>query len=167
MQIIEYNRARAVEYAKRWAFSRNPKYFNFDGIGGDCTNFASQCLFAGSGIMNETPIFGWFYRSSSDRTASWTGVEYFYRFLTGNKEGIGDGAGPFAEETSIENLRVGDFVQLGRETGDFYHTPVVVGFSSDGTPLVSAHSFDAYLRPLTTYSFSRLRCLHVLGVRKK
>lgn len=117
--------------------------------------------------MNETPILGWFYRSSWDRTASWTGVEYFYRFLVGNAEGIGDAEGPFAEETSLEKLRLGDFVQLGRGTGDFYHTPVVVGFLKDGTPLVSAHSFDAYLRPLTSYTFSQLRCLHVIGVRKK
>ena len=167
MRIIEYDREKAVAYAKRWAFSRNPDYFNFDGIGGDCTNFASQCLYAGSGVMNETPIFGWFYRSSTDRTAAWTSVEYFYKFLTENAIGVGDGAGPFAEEVSLENLQVGDFVQLGRGTGDFYHTPVVVGFSLDGTPLVAAHSFDAFARPLTSYSFARLRCIHIQGVRKK
>ena len=34
-----YNRERAVEYARRWALSRNPLFENFSGIGGDCTNF--------------------------------------------------------------------------------------------------------------------------------
>ena len=116
--------------------------------------------------MNYTPTFGWFYQSASDRTASWTGVEFFYRFLTDNNETpIGSGAGPFAAEVSLEGLEIGDFVQLGRETGDYYHTPVVIGFLG-GTPLLAAHSYDAFNRPLTSYRFERLRCLHILGVRQ-
>ena len=47
-----YDRRRAVEYALRWALSRNPEYYDFEDIGGDCTNFVSQCLFAGCGVMN-------------------------------------------------------------------------------------------------------------------
>ncbi len=159
MEIKAYDRNAAAAYAKKWAFGRNPAYYNFDRLGGDCTNYASQCLYAGSGVMNFTPVTGWFYRSANDRTASWTGVEYFYRFLVGN-----DGPGPFAREVTIDELEIGDFVQLGRETGDFYHTPFVCGFSR-GQPLVAAHSFDAYDRPLSSYSYERLRCLHILGVR--
>ena len=179
MRIIPYDRAAAVEYARKWAFLRNPAYFNFDNLGGDCTNFASQCLFAGCNVMNYTPDVGWYYISLNNRAAAWTGVEYFYRFLTGNLGGantedyfnpepsnnlIGNGAGPFAVEVSMSDLEIGDFVQFGRETGDFYHTPVVVGFS-EGIPLLAAHSYDAYGRPITTYSYARLRCLHILGVR--
>lgn len=111
--------------------------------------------------MNFTPVTGWFYINANDRTASWTGVEYFYRFLVSN-----DGPGPFAEETELKKLEIGDFIQLGRATGDFYHTPVVVGFSRGG-PLVAAHSFDARQRPLSSYAYERLRCLHVLGVRRE
>ena len=33
-----------IAYARKWAFSRNPAYYDFDDIGGDCTNFISQCL---------------------------------------------------------------------------------------------------------------------------
>lgn len=36
-----YDRRAAVEYADRWALSGNPEYFNFTGIGGDCTNVES------------------------------------------------------------------------------------------------------------------------------
>ena len=43
MQIIPYNRTAAVDYARKWALKRNPAYYNFDSVGGDCTNFASQC----------------------------------------------------------------------------------------------------------------------------
>ena len=74
-----YNRDAAVTYAARWAFSRNPAYLDFQQLGGDCTNFVSQCLYAGSGVMNFTPVYGWYYRTASNRTASWTGVEYLYR----------------------------------------------------------------------------------------
>jgi hypothetical protein len=163
---VPYDRARAVEYAKRWALSRNPLFIDFTGQGGDCTNFASQCLFAGCGVMNFTPVFGWFYKSLNERAPAWTGVEYFYRFLTENAvgDGVGSGAGPFAVETDVAGLRIGDFVQFGRTTEDFYHTPVVVGFAN-GEPLLAAHSYDAFGRKLSSYTFDKLRCLRVLGAR--
>ena len=166
--LIPYDRTKSVNYARQWAFSRNPQYYNFDALGGDCTNFASQCLFAGLSVMNFTPTFGWYYQSLNNRSAAWTGVEFFYRFLTENEkgDGVGNGDGPFAAEVSLEELDVGDFVQLGRATGDFYHTPVVVGFSGR-TPLLAAHTYDAFMRPLSSYSYERIRCLHILGGRQK
>ena len=160
MAELFYDRNAVVQYARRWAFGRNPAYYDFSSIGGDCTNYASQCIFAGAGVMNFTPVFGWFYRSADDRTASWTGVEFLYRFLTENK-----GAGPFAEEVPLNRLEIGDVVQLGRATGDFYHTPVVVGFSR-GEILVAAHSYDAFNKPLSSYSYARVRGIHILGVRE-
>ncbi len=165
MTIIRYDRTAAVEYARRWAFSRNPAYFNFNKLGGDCTNFASQCLYAGCGVMNFTPDLGWYYRSLNDRAAAWTGVEFFYNFLTANENGVGSGLGPFAEEVELSGLEIGDFVQFGRATGDFYHTPIVVGFRY-GEPLVAAHTNDAFDRPLSSYPYERLRCIHILGARK-
>ena len=161
MTVIPSQRRLAVEYAHRWAFGRNPAFYDFEEIGGDCTNFASQCIYAGAGVMNFTPTLGWFYRSINDRTPSWTGVEYLYNFLTGN-----EGVGPFAEEAPLSRLEIGDIVQLGRETGDFYHSPVVVGFSR-GQILVAAHTYDAYDRALSSYSFERVRGIHILGVRKE
>ena len=166
MIVREYNKEAAVRYAQKWAFSRNPAYYDFSNIGGDCTNFASQCLYAGANVMNFTPDIGWYYRSLNDRAAAWTGVEYFYRFLTDNAvgNGIGNGVGPFAEEVGAERLSIGDFVQFGNGSGDFYHTPIVVGFYR-GEPLLAAHTYDVFGRRLSTYAFQRLRCLHVLGVR--
>ena len=166
MRIIEYDRAAAVAYARKWAFSRNPQYYNFNRLGGDCTNFASQCLFAGAPTQNFTPTFGWYYRSLENRAPAWTGVEFFYRFLIDNAkgDGVGDGEGPFAQEIDFSQLREGDFVQFGRMTGDFYHTPIIVGFAN-GVPLVAAHSNDAFNRPINTYQYVQIRCLRILGVR--
>ena len=58
MRSFNYNRNNTVEYAKRWALSRNPKYLDFHEIGGDCTNFASQCIYAGAELMNYRNDFG-------------------------------------------------------------------------------------------------------------
>ncbi len=160
MELLEYNRQAAYDYAKKWAFGRNPAFYDFSAIGGDCTNFASQCIYAGAGVMNYTPTFGWFYRSANDRTPSWTGVEFLYNFLANN-----EGAGPFAKEVPLNELEVGDIVQLGRATGDFYHSPVVVGVRR-GNIYVAAHSYDAFNRPLSSYRYEQARGIHILGVRK-
>ncbi len=159
MKTIEYDAEAAVAYAGLWAYRRNPYYYDFSRIGGDCTNFVSQCLFAGGSPMNYTPVTGWYYATANDRTASWTGVEFFYRFLIGNQ-----GVGPFAEETDAGGVHEGDVIQLGRATGDFYHTCLVVGFQR-GVPLVAAHSYDTFAKPLSAYIFEKVRFLHIAGAR--
>ena len=109
--------------------------------------------------MNYTPTFGWYYNSPNDRAPAWTGVEYFYNFMTGN-----DGAGPYASETVPGGLQLGDVVQLGDNTGDYYHTLLITGFSPGGY-LISAHSDDYLNRPLNTYSYRRIRYIHIDGFR--
>lgn len=158
MREIPYHRTAAVAYARRWALERNPAYYNFEKIGGDCTNFASQSIYAGSQVMNYTPILGWYYRSSYDRTASWSGVEYLYNFLVNNKS-----VGPYARVVSQSEVQPGDIVQLGTRGGDFYHSPVITAVTP--TILVAAHSDDALDRPLSSYVYDRARFLHIDGVR--
>lgn len=154
-----YNRSYAYEYAQRWAESRNPLFYNFTGIGGDCTNFISQCVYAGSCVMNFSNVNGWYYISSYDRAPSWTGVEFFYDFIINNR-----GVGPYAIEVNAGDLDIGDVIQLGNEEGDFYHSLLVTGFE-DNTYLISAHSYDALNRRLDTYNYSRIRYLHIVAVR--
>ncbi len=157
-----YNRERAAEYAKTWAYRRNPRYFDFSEIGGDCTNFASQCLYAGSGIMNYTPVTGWFYITTNDRTASWTGVEELYRFLVNNK-----GAGPQGRVVSLGEIQLGDIVQLKFSSGvRFNHSPVVVdpGNGTPDTVLVAAHTNDSDCRQLSTYRYIDIRPIHIYNV---
>lgn len=164
--IKPYDRERAVEYALTWALDRNPLFLNFTGRGGDCTNFASQCLLAGSCTMEYTPDFGWYYISSENRAPAWTGVEFFYDFVTEqpifaeNNTGIG----PYGREVGVREARVGDFIQLADEEGDYYHTLVITGFEP-GDILISAHSDDAKNRRLSTYNYSSLRYIHIDGVR--
>lgn len=160
-----YNRARAVDYARKWALSRNPLFFDFTGVGGNCTNFVSQCLLAGSLMMNPEEIFGWYYKSVDDRAPAWSGVAELYGFLcgVGGFAPKGERRGPFCTEVMRERAELGDIVQLANDTGDFYHTVIVSGFSG-GDILVCAQSNDALDRPLSAYSFAAVRFLHVEGV---
>ena len=159
MIILPYDRYKAVQYARTWALSRNPQYYDFSKIGGDCTSFVSQCIFAGSKTMNYTPVTGWYYNSIQSRSASWSGVQYLYQFLTTNK-----GVGPFGTEARLSDLQPGDVVQLGRENGQFYHSLLITQIKP--TVLVCAHSDDAQDRRLESYEFYQLRALQIQGVRK-
>ena len=160
-----YNRERAVEYARRWALSRNPLFYDFTGGGGNCTNFVSQSILAGSLTMNPTETFGWYYTSLDDRSPSWTGVREFYEFMCGlgGFKSKNDRIGPFCEEVSREKLEIGDVIQLANSRGQFYHSLLVCGFR-DGDILISAQSNDALDRPLSTYNYAMARFLHVVGV---
>lgn len=158
MREVPYNRDAAVAYARRWALDRNRAYYDFESIGGDCTNFASQSIYAGARVMNFTKVLGWYYRSVSDRTASWTGVEYLYRFLVNNQS-----VGPYGHIVSQNEAEPGDIVQFGTRSGDFYHSPVITAV--EPTILVAAHTYDALDRPLSSYIYDVARFIHIDGVR--
>lgn len=158
-----YRRLNAVLYAHHWAYGRNPRFYDYEELGGDCTNFASQCVYAGAGVMNYTPVYGWYYIDPDNKAPAWTGVEYFYSFLTRPQISLG----PVARET--DDLRLaqpGDVIQLRFSGPVFQHSPVVVQTSPDGSAdkiLLAAHSSDADWRPLSSYEYEAYRVLHILG----
>lgn len=156
---MPYDRTLAARYARRWAFGFNPEFYNFDDIGGDCTNFVSQCMLAGGLEMNFTPVLGWYYISVNMRAPAWTGVNELYEFLVNN-----NGVGPRAVEINLADIELADLIQFDFiGDGRFDHTPIVVdpGMGTPETVLVAAHSNPAYRRPLSTYNYRGLRCLHI------
>ena len=155
----EYLRENAVLYARKYAFARNPLFTTFEGLGGNCTNFASQCILAGSCVMNFTPVYGWYYLSLNRRSPSWSGVEFFYNFMTSNRD-----VGPFGREVERNLAEVGDVVQLADETGDFYHT-LIISKIEDGEIFVTANTNDALDKPLSQYVYATDRFIHIDGVR--
>ena len=162
---LPYRADRAVSYARTWALSRNPLFIDFTGFGGNCTNFVSQCILAGGGVMNYTPDFGWYYTSPEDRAPAWTGVEYFYDFITRAPEFVSrnGGVGPFAEETPRPFIVPGDVIQLADENGDWYHSMIVSEVRNEEI-YVCAHSVDSLDRALSTYTYDAIRFLHILGI---
>ena len=154
-----YVRENAVAYARKYAFSQNSQFANFAGIGGNCTNFVSQCIYAGSCEMNYRPTFGWYFISLDDRSPSWTGVEYFYNFIIENA-----GVGPYGRVANSDELELGDVNQLARNEEGYYHSLLVVGFDGEDI-LVAAQTDNAYARPLSTYDYDYARYIKILGVR--
>lgn len=150
-----YNRAAAAAYAQQFALHPNPKFYHFGGIGGDCTNFISQCLLAGGGVMQYTAN-GWYYNSSFDRSPSWTSVDALQRFLLDGKVG-----GPKATIVSLDKVEIGDLIQLRQNHTHFNHT-VIVSRIRDGEIYVCAHSNDALDRKLSSYSYFEALPLHII-----
>ena len=159
--MLAYNREAAVAYARKWAMSRNPNYYNFDKLGGDCTNFVSQCLHAGGGVMNSTSTFGWYYYSANNRSPSWTGVEFLYNFLVRKS-----GPGPVGVDVPVEQVQPGDISQFASEPGRFSHSQVIVSVGklpSLENILICTHTYDSLNRALATYEFAKMRFIHILG----
>lgn len=155
---IPYEREAAVSYAEKWALRRNPKYLDFSALGGDCTNFVSQCLYAGKMPMNYMHTFGWYYRSGNAKAPAWSGAAQLYNFLTQKNVR----PGPFALECTPEEVMPGDILQLSFDGNIFSHSLLAVE-SSPSAIYVAAHSDDAWHRNLDEYLYVKIRALHILG----
>ncbi|MGI6703536.1 MAG: amidase domain-containing protein [Clostridia bacterium] len=157
-----YDRDAAVQYAHRWALDRNPRYYDFENLGGDCTNFCSQVLYAGGCPMNNTKEVGWYYYSLNNRAPSWTGVEFFYRFVTGNR-----GTGPRVREVTPSEIELGDVIQLDfSHDAAFNHCLIVVANPEPGNInriLIACHTVDRDNYPLVYYNWRSIRYLHITG----
>ena len=152
-----YDRTAVYQYAKKWAYSRNPNYYNFDYLGGDCTNFASQCIFAGCNEMNYSKNNGWYYKSLNDRSPSWTATEFLYDFLIHNNN-----LGPKGIYSFIDELGIGDIVQLSFDGIKFTHILIVVQpGNSVGNTLIAAHTNDAFGKSIIEYGYEEFRCVHI------
>ena len=158
-----YNRQNAINYAKQWAYGRNPKYYNYDSLGGDCTNFISQCIFAGSKVMNYDKQNGWYYINANNKSPSWTGVEFLYNFLCNNKS-----VGPYGKKCIQNNIQIGDVVQLSVDGMSYQHTLVIdkiINTDNMNDIYTASHTFDSYERKISSYSFKSVRFIHIEGVR--
>lgn len=164
MKEIVYNREKVIEYAKKWAYDRNPQYYDFDNVGGDCTSFASQCIYAGAKIMNYSKQNGWYYISGNNKSPSWSGVEFLYNFLTQNKS-----VGPYGYEVEQDKIELGDIAQLSFDGNKFSHSLVIVKIQ-DKTDLnqifISSHTFDSFNKRISEYNFEKIRFIHIDKVRK-
>ena len=162
---IGYDRRKAVQYALNWAYSRNPRFYDFENIGGDCTNFVSQCLYAGSGVMNFSADNGWYYIDIDNRAPAWTGAQFLRDFLLTNK-----GEGVYGEEAPPERLSRGDVIQFRDPDGRIYHSMIISYIMYPAVPqniFVCAHSFDARNRRLSSYDHFKAEGIHIIGARRE
>ncbi len=138
-----YRRADAVAYAERWWNEPNPAYENFEV---NCTNYVSQCLFAGRAPMNYTGRreSGWWYKGRANGrewwSYSWAVADSLRRFLSASRS-----FGLRAEEVdSPERLQLGDVICYDWDgTGRFGHNTIVTAFTPEGDPLVNANTVSS------------------------
>ena len=79
-----YDREAAAAYAREWAGERNPQWGVYDGAGGNCTNYVSQCLYASGIPMDQSGDAQWYWYSDSSRAPAWTGVDSFRVYARDN-----------------------------------------------------------------------------------
>ena len=137
---IEYSGvARAPDYN----FQYNSKYKNYNNLGGNCTNFASQTLFEGGGF-SKTSL--WNY-SNGEGSRAWVNASEFnnYMLYSGRASLILKGT---YEEVLKEtyNLLPGDYIAFEKK-GKVAHTGIVTGIASKGYALVNTHNPDIHKRP--------------------
>ncbi|MCL1859813.1 MAG: amidase domain-containing protein [Oscillospiraceae bacterium] len=167
--IIPFDRDKAIEYARRWVLDRNPDYYDFDDIGGDCTNYISQILLAGGCKMDtSSALYGWYYHNANDKSPSWTGVEQLYDYLIREKD-----YGIIAHEIDINEVEAGDIAQLSFNGKSFQHTPFIVSLKHNSDDSVSydhikicAHSFDSENRSIDTYQWKNIRFIRIVGFKE-
>ncbi|MDB4894189.1 MAG: hypothetical protein JWN15_451 [Firmicutes bacterium] len=138
---VPYNRSQAVRYAARWWAGYNPAFSAF--LDDDCTNFVSQCLFAGGMPMAFTGRRdrGWWYRGPREQWSySWAVANSLRRYLPSS--------GRAQERDAARQLLPGDVIAYDWDgDGVWQHTSLVIGYDRSGEPLVAAHTPPTWAHP--------------------
>jgi hypothetical protein len=161
---IRYRRDLAAAYADRWWNAGNPAYELFEV---NCTNYVSQCIFAGNATMDYTGRrgSGWWYKGRNKGqewwSYSWAVSNSMTVFLSAaRKSGL-----RAATVQSASELQLGDVITYDwNGDGRFQHSTIVTAFDSAGQPLVNANTVasrhrywdyrDSYAwTPATKYRF--------------
>lgn len=136
---VVYRREEAVLYADRWWDGFNPEFAGFEV---DCTNYISQCLFAGGAPINYTGKreAGWWYKGyvggQEAWSYSWSVANALERHLVHSSTGLR--AEPLDRP---EQLQPGDVIVYDWDgNGAYQHSTIVTAFDAGGMPLVNAHT---------------------------
>lgn len=162
-----YNRQKAVEYADKYCgapwgsgnnYKYNKNYSDYNGQGGDCTNFASQVI--GDADGGGLPQDGSWHCSGSKNlrcqgTMAWVNVDGLKNYLLYSGKGSQIKKGTFKELTAptsnypdgiISRLMPGDLICYEKK-GHPDHFGVITAMDSHGYPLVNTHTTDRYHVP--------------------
>lgn len=163
-----YDREKAVQYADKYCgaawgsgnnYKYNKKYADFNGAGGDCTNFVSQVLGdkeEGGGMPFDGSwrcIYHKYGGSSGSR--AWVNADGLKDYLIYSGRGRVIKRGTFKELTkpddmselgAVGRLEIGDLVCYEKK-GNIDHFAVITAKDSAGYPLVNSHTTDRYHVP--------------------
>lgn len=143
MQRATYDRQKAVQYAERWWNSYNPAYERF---AVNCTNYVSQCLYAGGALMNYTGrrASGWWYRGGKNPqwSFSWSVSNSLLTYLATSKSHLQAELVPSPAQLTLGDVIIYDWDGDSR----FQHSTIVTGIADDGLPLVNAQTTNSRMR---------------------
>ena len=169
----KYDREKAVEYAEEWYNKRNPDYLQYDLYGGNCQNFASQCIHAGGMDMDikGTYTCQWkFYgkdlnyrQAPVGRSYSWIGVDEFHTYAVYNRR---DGL-MTQPDIALGYAQKGDVIQVGAYN-KWHHSLVVTDIVADADGnqtdiLLASNTADRWNYPLSAYIYTYPRLIHIDG----
>jgi len=140
---------KAIEYARKYALNYNDDYTNFTEIGGDCTNFISQCLHFGG--LPKT-------RDWKPYSNPWIRVNGLYDYLIYNG---------YARQIPMDStLKPGNIIQFfSNSKGFFGHTIIITESLLSGDYLYCCHTYDKLDYPLSfVYPsfYTRFRVLDII-----
>ena len=128
-----FNILEACTYAEKYALKANPDYKSFDGIGGDCTNFISQILYAGG--VNKTNTW-------KPYTNPWVRVEEIYSYLTTQNLAT--------KLPNDKSLSKGCLIQFYTpQIGKFFHNGFITYELPNNDYLYCCHSYNKLNYPLS------------------
>lgn len=156
-----YSGARGAAYANKYAANKNTYFYD---AGSDCTNFVSQCIWAGYGGWNATMsastmqsnisskvrmVQGIWFAGSGGGASAWENVNALWNFAVGNSgkgpKATGYNNGGYYTEVLPIDIGAGDVLQKSNEGTDYFHSMYVVSTPGGSNPgyneiLVAQHS---------------------------
>lgn len=149
---LNSRRVSSVEYAdkycgtaaeEKYGYKYNRKYGDFNPLGGDCANFASQILYEG-GKFKKTAAWNF---DKSKGTKAWLNAQGFKDYMVGSGRASVIAKGNYSQVYKASyKLQPGDFVAYEKK-GRITHISVVTGADSKGYTLVNCHNTDRYRVP--------------------
>ncbi len=166
---ILYDRHKVQQYADAWWDKSNPQYLAFEV---DCSNYVSQCLFAGGAPMNYTGkrATGWWYKGRINHqeqwSYSWAVAHSLQSYLSYSISGLRANVVDHAHQLTIGDVIVYDW------DGDskYQHSVIVSALDPQGQPLVNAHTTNSkhrYWDYRDSHAWSektQYRFLHILDL---
>ncbi len=165
-----YDREKAVAYAEQFWQRRNGVWADFSARGGNCQNYASQCLLEGGIPMDYEGEARWyskryedFVESMEGRTTSWAAVRFFRDYAEKNR-GYGLAA---AVDRPYFSGEPGDILQMGVEE-ETHHTTVITRLLTDeqGNPvdyLLCSNTANLKDFPAAAYPYPYRNLIKIYG----
>ena len=174
IKIYGFNFGAMVSYAAKYNGASPKKKSNYNPayeyyplpMGGDCTNYVSQILYAGGAPMDEQGSYQWYYKSPTNR-CRWTSVTELYDYLIHN-DYIGPQGKDITNSGSFYAASRGDLVQvkfLGAKS--YGHSLWIISHEIGTTSRtrIASHTNDRWNEPLESISGAK-RWIKLTGYGK-